>query len=373
MADQDIVPLLKQTSLLAAISEQALAQIAQKAGRCRYAPGETIYRMGEPSDSMHVLISGRVEVVNDSGKTEVPIAVLPAGETIGEMGLLEGEPRAATIRALDTVEALALHEEVIEAFLSESSISLDAIKMVTRRLRGSNNELERRFAELAELYSKLEENYTATVIALSNALEMRDKVTAGHSDRVTAYSLIMGHSMGLRGEALANLRLGALLHDIGKIGVSDTILHKEGKLTEEEWLKMREHPELGRQILASIDFLKPAVDVVYGHHEKWAGGGYPQGISGEAIPLGARIFALADVFDALSMERSYKKAWTVEAVLEEIDRSSGTHFDPTVVAHFKQNQKVILEVLTRSKAGQSIRHFVDLAYYVEDAKKRQQA
>lgn len=360
---ENIVQILRRTALLAAVSDSGLKTIAEKATPCKFQPGNYIYKMGDPSASMHVLISGKVEVVNDAGDTEIPIATIAAGETIGEMGLLESVPRAASIRALEAVEALELREEVINAFLEEASISLDAIKMVTKRLRSSNNELEKRFAQLAELYEKLEENYTATVMALSNALEMRDKVTAGHSDRVTAYSLIMGKSMGLSAEAMSNLRLGALLHDLGKIGVSDTILHKEGKLTDEEWLKMREHPELGRQIIQSIAFLAPAVDVVYGHHEKWAGGGYPQNISGEAIPLGARIFALADVFDALSMERSYKKAWTFEDVIAEIDRSSGTHFDPNVVAHFKKELNTIVEVLELSKAGKSIRHFVDLATY----------
>ncbi len=363
MTLEQIVKILRRTSLLAAIPNEGLNAIAQKASDLVFKNKEYIYKLGEPSKSMHVIISGKVEVVNDSGVTEIPIAVIGEGETIGEMGLLEGVPRAASIRAIGEVRALELNQTVINAFLEGSSINLDAIKMVTRRLRDSNVELEKRFAQLAQLYEKLEDNYTSTVMALSNALEMRDKVTAGHSDRVTAYSLLMGKSMGLSQEAMSNLRLGALLHDLGKIGVSDTILHKDGKLTDEEWQKMRQHPELGKKIIENIAFLAPAVDVVYGHHEKWTGGGYPQNISGENIPLGARIFALADVFDALSMERSYKKAWTIEDVLAEIDRSSGSHFDPNVVEHFKKKIDSILDVLQLSKEGKSIRHYVSLDYY----------
>lgn len=363
MAEHSIQAILKRTSLLGAVSEDSLSKIAEKATVRRFQPEDYIYRIGEESTSMHVILSGEVRVVNDSGEAEIPIAIVPAGETIGEMGLLEGVPRAATIRAIGEVEALELREEVIEAFLNESSISLDAIKMVTRRLRDSNTELEKRFSQLIDLYKQLEENYTSTVLALSNALELRDKVTAGHSDRVTAYSLIMGKSMGLTDREMADLRLGALLHDLGKIGVSDTILHKQGKLTDEEWLKMREHPALGKQIVEDIDFLEPAVPVIYCHHEKWTGGGYPQNLQGEAIPLGARIFALADVFDALSMERSYKQAWTFDDVMAEIDRSSGTHFDPTVVEHFKKQIDQICDVLEKSKAGKSIRQYVTLDFY----------
>lgn len=363
MSGTDTVSILRKTSLLAALSEESLEKIAGKAAPCEFGVGETIYKMGDDSESMHVLLSGRVEVVNDSGEEDIPIALVPAGETIGEMGLLEGQKRAATIRALEPVTALELHQEVIDGFLRDSNVSLEAIKMVTHRLRNGNVELERRFNELAGLYKKLESNYNSTVVALSKALEMRDKVTAGHSDRVTAYSLIIGFSMRLSDTEMANLRLGALLHDLGKIGVSDTILNKPGKLTDEEWAKMREHPTLGKHIIQEIDFLQPAVDVVYGHHEKWGGGGYPSDLSGEEIPLGARIFSLADVFDALSMERTYKAAWKTEDVIAEIDRCAGTQFDPLVVEHFHKQETMIVNVLERSKRGESIEQFVDLGYY----------
>lgn len=358
-----LLEILKKTAFFSMVSEENLLHIAQHGKRRIYEAGEFIYRAGEKSVSMHVIVSGEVKVVVDSGEIEIPIAMIGEGETIGEMGVLEGVPRAASIRAVTVVDTLELDEGVNSTFQSEAGISIEAMKMILRRLRNSNRELERRMLELGHLYGRLQHNYHETVMALSNALELRDKVTAGHSDRVTAYSLIIGNEMGLSDEELAQLRLGALLHDLGKIGISDTILNKRGKLSEEEWAKMREHPELGCKIICGIPFLEPAMDVVLSHHEHWAGGGYPHNLSGEQIPLGARIFALADVFDALSMERSYKEAWAFEDVVVEIQRSAGTHFDPKVVDAFLRKQDDILAVLEKSRAGESVRAFVSLIPY----------
>ncbi len=358
-----LVEILKRTLFFAAVSEEVLLHIAERARRRFYEVGEYVYRSGDPSESMHVILGGKVEVVIESGDSEIPIAEIGEGETIGEMGLIEGVPRAASVRVIEALDVLELDDLVNVAFQCDSSVSLETMKMVLRRLRHSNNELEKRMLELGQLYAKLEDSYHETVMALSGALELRDKVTAGHSDRVTAYSLIIGDAMGLSDEQLADLRLGALLHDLGKIGVSDTILHKDGKLTEEEWKKMRMHPELGCQIIGKVPFLEPAREVVLSHHERWGGGGDPQNLSGEVIPLGARIFALVDVFDALSMERSYKEAWAIGDVIEEIKKSSGTHFDPRVVEAFLVKLDVILEVFEKSKAGESIRAFVSLKPY----------
>lgn len=358
-----LIEVLKKTAFFATVSDEHLLHIARHGKRRGYEEGEFIYRAGEPSESMHVIVSGKVNVVIDSGEIEIPIATIGEGETIGEMGLLEGVPRAASIRAATAVDTLELDGLVNSAFQCEAGISLEAMKMILRRLRNSNCELEKRMFELGQLYVRLQNNYQETVMALSNALELRDKVTAGHSDRVTAYSLIIGNEMGLSDEELLRLRLGALLHDLGKIGISDTILHKEGKLSEEEWAKMREHPELGCKIIRGIPFLEPAIDVVLSHHERWSGVGYPQNLSGEEIPLGARIFALADVFDALSMERSYKGAWAIEDVVAEIKKSAGTHFDPKVVDAFLRKLDDILTVLEKSRAGESVRGFVSLQPY----------
>ncbi len=195
-------------------------------------------------------------------------------------------------------------------------------------------QLQQKYDELAEVNRRLQESYHATLVALSHALDLRDQMTQGHSERVTAYSLAIAQSLGLDQDAQEALRLGALLHDIGKIGVSDAILRKPGSLDAREWDEMRQHPIWGKQIIERVDFLARALDVVYAHHEWWDGGGYPQRLRGEQIPLAARIFAVADVFDALTSDRSYKQAWPVEQARAQIIAESGTHFDPRVVNSF---------------------------------------
>ncbi|MDZ4132391.1 MAG: HD-GYP domain-containing protein, partial [Dethiobacteria bacterium] len=165
-------------------------------------------------------------------------------------------------------------------------------------------------------------------------LELRDQETEGHSERVTELTLTMARHMGISEGQIIHIYRGALLHDIGKMGVSDTILLKPGSLTEREWEIMHRHPIYAYEMLAPIAYLKPALYIPYCHHEKYDGSGYPRGLKGEAIPLEARIFAVIDVFDALTSDRPYRKAWSREEALEFIKKESGTHFDPQVVDLF---------------------------------------
>ena len=198
----------------------------------------------------------------------------------------------------------------------------------------------------AELFYNLESTnvelvqaYDTTIEGWAYALDMRDKETEGHSRRVTEITLNIADKMGIKGEDLAHVRRGALLHDIGKMGIPDSILLKPDKLTEEEWELMHKHPEYAFEMLSPITYLRPALDIPYCHHEKWDGTGYPRGIKGEAIPLAARIFAVADVFDALTSDRPYRPAWTREQALEYIREQSGRHFDPQVVEVFLNELK----------------------------------
>lgn len=184
------------------------------------------------------------------------------------------------------------------------------------------------------LYRHLEWVYSATIEGWSRILDLRDKETEGHSQRVTELSVRLAEQMGFSDRQLVYVRWGALLHDIGKIGIPDSILHKAGPLTEEEWAIMRRHPEYAYQMLSSIPFLLPALDIPYCHHERWDGSGYPRGLRGEEIPLAARIFAVVDVWDALRSDRPYRKGWPGEKVLEYLCDQSGHHFDPEVVAQF---------------------------------------
>jgi HD-GYP domain-containing protein (c-di-GMP phosphodiesterase class II) len=176
--------------------------------------------------------------------------------------------------------------------------------------------------------------YDTTIEGWSHAMDMRDRETEGHSRRVTEVTVRIAQKFGIADEELVHIRRGALLHDLGKIGIPDSILLKPGKLTDEEWKIMKHHPEYAYALLHKIDYLKPALDIPYFHHEKWDGTGYPKGLKGMEIPLAARIFAVVDVWDALRSDRPYRSAWPKEKVLEHIRSDAGTHFDPTVVETF---------------------------------------
>jgi response regulator RpfG family c-di-GMP phosphodiesterase len=191
-----------------------------------------------------------------------------------------------------------------------------------------------RTAELDHALNALEDAYRSTLKALTAALETRDAETSGHSERVVTFSLRLGQELGLDREQMKALEFGSLLHDIGKIGVPDAILRKPAALDEEEWARMREHPLHGQQILQGIEFLEKAAFVVAQHHEKWDGTGYPLGLSGEEIDLTARIFTVADTFDAITSDRVYRAANSYEAAARELDVWSGRQFDPQVVTAF---------------------------------------
>ena len=176
--------------------------------------------------------------------------------------------------------------------------------------------------------------YDSTLVGWSNALELRDQETQGHTQRVTELSIDLARWMGIQESDLDNIRRGALLHDIGKMGIPDSILLKPGKLTPAEWVIMRKHPQYAYEMIYPIEYLRPVLDIPYCHHERWDGTGYPRGLKGEEIPMAARVFAVIDVWDAMRSHRPYRPALSVDEVCEYISTASGTHFDPAVVDAF---------------------------------------
>jgi putative nucleotidyltransferase with HDIG domain len=190
------------------------------------------------------------------------------------------------------------------------------------------------FNDLQRSNTELTLAYDTTLEGWAHALELRDMETEGHSQRVTQMTLRLARAMGMRERELEHVRRGALLHDIGKMGIPDNILLKPGPLTDEEWEIMRRHPSYAYEMLAPISYLRPALEIPYCHHEKWDGTGYPRGLQGEEIPLAARIFAVIDVWDALRSDRPYRDAWEEDRVLDYIRSESGRHFDPDVVDRF---------------------------------------
>jgi putative nucleotidyltransferase with HDIG domain len=210
--------------------------------------------------------------------------------------------------------------------------------------------------ENARLFSEIESSrlnltlaYDETIEGWSKALDFRDKETEGHSKRVTELTWKLARAYGLSQEELVNIRWGALLHDIGKMGIPDAILLKPASLTDLEWRIMKMHTNFAFEWLSPIAYLKTVLDIPYCHHEKWDGTGYPRGLKGEEIPLAARLFAIVDVYDALISDRPYRKAWTNAKALEYIEEQRGIHFDPKVVSKFK----TIIEKINNSESGLS--------------------
>ena len=210
-------------------------------------------------------------------------------------------------------------ERLITTLAAQAAITLD------------NNKL---LEDLQKSNDRLFQAYDDTIEGWSNALDLRDKETEGHTLRVTSLAEDLAQKMGIPDSDMIHVRRGSLLHDIGKMGVPDRILLKPDKLTDDEWVIMREHPVHAYNLLSRIEFLRPALNIPHYHHEKWDGSGYPDGLKGEQIPLAARIFAIIDVFDALTSDRPYRPAWARNKAIDYILEQSGAHFDPNVVDVF---------------------------------------
>jgi response regulator RpfG family c-di-GMP phosphodiesterase len=228
-----------------------------------------------------------------------------------------------------------------------------------RRLREAKRRYEQHLEELVALRTEelrraldtVEEAYRSTLRALTAALDARDSETSGHSRRVVSFSLRLGRELGLDADELRSLEFGALLHDVGKIGVPDAVLRKPSQLDDEEWARMRQHPLYGERILSGIEFLRGASLVVAQHHERWDGTGYPAGSRGRDIDLKTRIFAVADAFDAITSDRVYRAAQSYEAAAAELREWAGRQFDPEVVAAFLSIPPAEWEELRRECAA----------------------
>ncbi len=239
---------------------------------------------------------------------------------------------------------------------SETELSREIERLRTelavreREAAAKERQLERYAADLRETFKQeraraleLQRSYTATVSALSNAVEARDAYTGKHAERVTAYGMVIARLAGIPANRLAGLEFGFLLHDIGKVAIPDAILYKPESLTAEERSLMEQHPVIGAEIVGRVEFLAGAVEVVRSHHERWDGRGYPDGLAGEEIPLPARVFAVADVLDALTTDRPYRPASTFAVARQMITTESGTQFDPRVVDAFNTIEDRVFE------------------------------
>jgi putative nucleotidyltransferase with HDIG domain len=190
------------------------------------------------------------------------------------------------------------------------------------------------FSDLQRSNAELSLAYDATIEGLSRALDLRDKETKEHTARVTNITVKLAIRLGIKQPDLIHIRRGAILHDIGKVAIPDQILFKPGPLMKEEWDIMRRHPDIAVELLSPVNYLEPALEIPHWHHEKWNGTGYPDGLHREDIPFSARLFALADVYDALISKRPYRSPWSKWDAVQYIESQSGTHFDPRIVPEF---------------------------------------
>jgi HD-GYP domain-containing protein (c-di-GMP phosphodiesterase class II) len=224
---------------------------------------------------------------------------------------------------------------VVDPAPDPESSTLSAQLVVFAREVGELYALERvRSRELEQALNDLRETYVATMRSLAQVVEAKDAGTRGHLDRTQSYGLALARKIDADLAARPEVSYGFFLHDIGKVGVPEKVLCKPGPLTDAEWEVMRQHPGMGAQIVEPIRFLAGAVDIVRCHHERWDGAGYPRGLRGKQIPLAARVFAIADSFDAMTSDRPYRAAMELEETLDEIAASAGTQFDPEVVEAF---------------------------------------
>jgi putative nucleotidyltransferase with HDIG domain len=267
------------------------------------------------------------------------------GEVIGVAEVYRDiAPQVAESRSMELLAGATVAAGSALLFFSLLGIFRDS----TRRIRRQSEALEQYVQELQQTHS-------ATLEALVTALEARDHETEGHSERVTCYAASIAKALGLDQAQLDELRRGALLHDIGKIGVPDGVLRKPGPLDPSEWEQMRRHPVFGAEMVGGINFLAQAMPVVRHHHERYDGSGYPDRLAGEQIPLVARVFAVADTFDAMTSDRPYRRALSIDEAREEIRRCAGQQFDPVVVEAFLSlPAEDLAGIQTRRHAGELI-------------------
>src|SRR3954465_13724068 len=255
------------------------------------------------------------------------------------------------------------YDYLLKPFEREQLLNTVRRALENRRLKVENRAYQTnleslvnaRTEQLRKTMYDLERSYDITLEALGDALDLKDAETEGHSKRVTAFTIAIARAMGLGSEKIRVIARGAFLHDIGKMAIPDAILRKPGALTPDETEIMKEHCYRGYQMLRKIPFLQEPAEIVHSHQERWDGTGYPRGLKGEQIPLGARIFSIADTLDAITSDRPYRAAQTIQAAREEIQRWSGRQFDPSIVEIFVTMPESIWRDLRREIDSQIYR------------------
>lgn len=338
---QELRNTLSTTSMLRQLSEDVI--VAEELSDAAALIARAAHKMANANETGIVLVSpdGKIQTeveLDNNGiheRRQHPMEninqALQTGQSIfvsKDQGTLVCYPLLTRLRPVGALwmnipESRGQNFANIQTLANQAAVTLERSALLS--------ETRRQAEKIKAAYEELEATYDETLTALMSALDARDRETEGHSTRVSQLACLLGETVGLSGEQLKALERGALLHDIGKIGISDIILHKPGKLTDDEWKIMRMHPDIGSRIIERIPFLQESMSVVRYHHERWDGSGYPHGLKGEEIPIQARIFAVADVFDALTSKRSYRTKASPNDALRYLQEQASVLFDANIV------------------------------------------
>jgi putative nucleotidyltransferase with HDIG domain len=276
-----------------------------------------------PNINLEKQLNTYIAVHNIKLTSSLIVPMLMGDEAIGGITVYSQSPRQWSEDEIRLLSLLA----------NQTAIAIENTRLLEAE-HTARNHAEILYLQTIQQAQDITLAYDATIEGWSRALDLRDKETEEHTLRVTNLTIQLAQAFGISDVELKHIRRGALLHDIGKMGIPDNILRKSGALSDDEWAMMRQHPQLAYEMLSPIAYLLPALDIPYCHHEKWDGTGYPRGLMGEEIPLAARIFTVVDVFDALTSDRPYRPAWTKNKAIEYIRQQAGSHFDPRVVDVF---------------------------------------
>jgi HD-GYP domain-containing protein (c-di-GMP phosphodiesterase class II) len=300
-----------------------------------YRKGAVIIEEHTEAERFFIIFRGKIEITKKfEGDEEFVLSVQSDGDFFGEMALLDEQPRSATARALEPTVVLETSRKNFETLLYKApTLAYRIMRELSSRLRETGALL---VSHLQQRNRQLYHAYLDTIAIVAQAIDRRGPNTGGHSRRVANVARAIGADLGLADEELMALELSAILHDLGMLAVPEAVLQKQGPLEEREYEAIHAHPRIGTEMIQGIPFLERAIPVIYHHHERFDGTGYPEGLAGERIPLPSRILAVVDAFEAMTGARPYREGPSVERAIEVVREEAGRQFDPKVVASLEK-------------------------------------
>ena len=348
---------LVASDLLAGLPSEALERLAERARMHELQAGQALFDEGDPGTSLFIVLHGEIQIRKGLGPDDAILATVSAGEHFGELAVFDPAPRSAAAMASAPSRLVEVDRDSLEEVLrTRPSAAIRMVGTIARSLTDAKEQLTlfNQFLDkkVRERTVEVRETQLEVIRRLGRAAEYRDEDTGAHIYRMSHYAGALAKAAGFTGDDHETLMYAAPMHDVGKIGVPDRILLKPAKLDDDEWQVMKAHTIMGASMLTGSRsaIIRLAQTIALTHHERWDGSGYPNNLAGEGIPLEARVCCLADVFDALTSERPYKKAWTFDDALEEISSQGGKMFDPELTPLFLSLRPELQEISDKSRA-----------------------